>query len=708
MKSLNAFYVDHSRDIYAGVLGKMIGVYLGRPVEGWPYEDIERTFGEMYYYVHETLNLPLIVADDDLSGTFGFFRTIMDNSESGEVTSKEIGNTWLNYIIEDRTILWWGGFGRSTEHTAFLQLKKGIEAPHSGSFIRNGPILPEQIGAQIFIDAYALMCPDDPDQAVRLIREAARVSHDGIAVEAACYLGALESMAFSEKSVDRLLDAGLQFITNRHLLTMIEDVRNYCVLSTDWREVRTRIAEKYGYGIYDGPCHIVPNHAVVLASLILGGDSFRKSLMIAVSSAWDTDCNAGNVGCLNGIRLGLDAVNREADYRGPVKDRMLVVTADSGSCISDAVIETRKIIQSAATSAGFDGYDTLSDTPRFTFEFPGSVQGFQTCPFANPSAADISVSNGSDAEKEFGLLISLGNCTSDVPGFVSTPTFLDFDNHSEHFKAVASPTLYETQQVRAEIDVESDEPLFVTPYVLVYGIDNRKTVIEMETWKLDIGTKEYRCQIPDTGGMPIFRFGFKCFTPLNRKNSFLVKLIDWKGAPAEYAQRGVLMKSIWDVKPFWLQVWASSARQFAPDFLHTYCISHTEANGLVTQGTADWTDYSLETGLFFSLHDRAGVVVRSRGHRRYYAALFSGGDTISLIARRDSDEDVLAVVPYRYAYETAYRVIFSAVGTSLTLFVNGIRVAEVQHESYRSGAAGYVIDTGTMLAHDFIIRGERV
>ena len=25
-------------DIYAGVLGKMIGVYLGRPVEGWTYE----------------------------------------------------------------------------------------------------------------------------------------------------------------------------------------------------------------------------------------------------------------------------------------------------------------------------------------------------------------------------------------------------------------------------------------------------------------------------------------------------------------------------------------------------------------------------------------------------------------------------------------------------------------------------------------------
>ncbi len=32
--------------IYAGVLGKIIGVYLGRPVEGWSYEKIQDTFGE--------------------------------------------------------------------------------------------------------------------------------------------------------------------------------------------------------------------------------------------------------------------------------------------------------------------------------------------------------------------------------------------------------------------------------------------------------------------------------------------------------------------------------------------------------------------------------------------------------------------------------------------------------------------------------------
>ena len=31
---------DYAERVYAGVLGKMIGVYLGRPFEGWNYERI--------------------------------------------------------------------------------------------------------------------------------------------------------------------------------------------------------------------------------------------------------------------------------------------------------------------------------------------------------------------------------------------------------------------------------------------------------------------------------------------------------------------------------------------------------------------------------------------------------------------------------------------------------------------------------------------
>ena len=104
---------------------------------------------------------------------------------------------WLNYIIEDRTILWWGGNGNSTEHTAWLNLKKGIPAPASGSIATNGTTVAEQIGAQIFIDGWALVAPGQPELAARAGRQkAASVSHDGESVHAAQLWAAMEAEAF--------------------------------------------------------------------------------------------------------------------------------------------------------------------------------------------------------------------------------------------------------------------------------------------------------------------------------------------------------------------------------------------------------------------------------------------------------------------------------------------------------------------------------
>jgi ADP-ribosylglycohydrolase len=127
----------YPQTVYAGVLGKLIGVYLGRPVENWLPETIAETFGEITYYVHEQRGRRLIITDDDISGTLTFLRALEDYGFSPDLTPAQIGQTWLNYLIEDKTILWWGGLGNSTEHTAYLRLKKGIPAPLSGSATMN-------------------------------------------------------------------------------------------------------------------------------------------------------------------------------------------------------------------------------------------------------------------------------------------------------------------------------------------------------------------------------------------------------------------------------------------------------------------------------------------------------------------------------------------------------------------------------------------
>ena len=105
---------DYLERVYAGVLGKLIGVYLGRPFEGWSYEAITENLGEINYYVHDRLNVPLIVTDDDISGTFTFVRALEDYAFNRDLSAAQIGHTWLNYLVEEQTVLWWGGMGNST------------------------------------------------------------------------------------------------------------------------------------------------------------------------------------------------------------------------------------------------------------------------------------------------------------------------------------------------------------------------------------------------------------------------------------------------------------------------------------------------------------------------------------------------------------------------------------------------------------------
>ena len=225
MRELPADYLERA---YAAVLGKLIGVYLGRPFENWTYQRIVRELGPIEYYVHERLDCPLIVTDDDIAGTFTFIRALEDHGARADLSAQEIGETWLNYIVEQRSILWWGGNGNSTEHTAWLSLKRGISAPASGSIATNGAPVAEQIGAQIFIDGWAIVAPGDPKLAARLAEQAALVSHDGAAVDAAKLWAAMEAEAFVSRDIEHLLEIGLaQISAESPIARLIADVRRW-------------------------------------------------------------------------------------------------------------------------------------------------------------------------------------------------------------------------------------------------------------------------------------------------------------------------------------------------------------------------------------------------------------------------------------------------------------------------------------------------
>ena len=133
---------------------------------------------------------------------------------------------------------------------------------------------------------------------------------------------------------------------------MIADLRELRAKEPDWREARDLLEAQLRLRKYGGNCHMVPNHGLIVLSLLYGDDDFQKTLMIVNTSGWDTDCNSGNVGCLMGIKNGLAGIDAGPDWRGPVADRLYLPTADGGRAITDAVTESYHIINIGRALAG--------------------------------------------------------------------------------------------------------------------------------------------------------------------------------------------------------------------------------------------------------------------------------------------------------------------------------------------------------------------
>ena len=224
-----------------------------------------------------------------------------------------------------------------------------------------------------------MVSPGDPEQAADFARRAGSVSHDGEAVYGAQVLAAMEAQAFVQSDIDRLIDVGVaQIPRDSTIYGMIEDIREWHQrYKDDWRATFKEVQDKYGYDKYGGNCHIVPNHGLIVLALLHGDGDFSKSLMIVNTAGWDTDCNSGNLGCLMGIRNGLDGIDAGPDWRGPFADICYVPTADSGSGLSDAVSQAQRIVRAGQRLNGVDATPP-KDGARYHFSYPGSVQGFRS------------------------------------------------------------------------------------------------------------------------------------------------------------------------------------------------------------------------------------------------------------------------------------------------------------------------------------------
>jgi hypothetical protein len=727
---------DYLERVYAGVLGKIIGVYLGRPFEGWTYDRIMAELGEINYYVHKQRKAPLIVTDDDISGTFTFLRAIEDywpvlakQRNSGEregaldpdalplPTPAQIGQTWLNYIIERKTILWWGGMGNSTEHTAYIRLKQGTPAPESGSIALNGKVVAEQIGSQIFIDGWAMVAPGDPALAADLARRAASVSHDGEAIYGAQVIAAMEAQAFVERDLDELVDCAVTFIPKDSIIyRMIADIRDWHAEVSDWRKAREYLAANYGYDKYGGNCHMIPNHGVIMLGLLYGDDddagvAFQKSLMIANTAGWDTDCNSGNVGCLLGIKNGLVAIDSGPDWRGPVADRMYLPTADGSRAITDAATQAIRVVN-IGRALDHQKPSQVSETlevykpkhgARFHFELPGSVQGF-TPEDSIENSGTLTIENvvGHSAHGQRSLALRYRHLAPGRVARAATATFVPPDAiNMPGYMLLASPTIYPGQKVRARVEADASNatPVTCRLYVRRYGLADELVRVYGPEIELAPGSNHaLEWQMPDMVGQPIAEIGVELSSSYRADGVVYLDYLTWDGAPNVAFHRPT------DKSEMWRRAWVDGTDHYDRWWPETYRVVVNYGTGLLITGTREWTDYRVSSAITPHLCSRFGLGARVQGMRRYYALLLCVNDGASpsgvggkaRLIRALDGEMTLAEVDFAWEFGQPYVFTLQVEGARIQGWINDQLIADARDDTLTSGGVALVCAEGRM------------
>ena len=684
---------DYVERVYAGVLGKLFGVYLGRPVEGWTYDRISAVYGEVDRYIHESQGLPLVVADDDISGTFTFLRALPDHGNDPAITPEQIGNTWLNYLIDRKTILWWGGIGNSTEHTAYLRLKNGIPAPASGSIALNGKTVAEQIGSQIFIDTWGMIVPGDPERAADFARRAGSVSHDGEAIYGAQVIAAMEAQAFIESDLNRLLDTAVGLIPADSIIArLIADIREWHAAEPDWRVTREKIAATYGYDKYIGNCHMVPNHALIIHALLYGDDDFAKSQMIVNTAGWDTDCNAGNVGALLGIKNGLAAIDDSRyDWRGPIADRLYLATADGGRAITDAVIETYEVVNIARALAGEPPL-APKDGARFHFDLPGAVQGFAG---DHPSVTVDNVAARGDTGART-LAIRWSDERPDSPVVATTPTFIPPEAIAVpgSYTLLASPTLYPGQEVQARVIAHPGNagPVEARLLIRFYGEADTLQTLAGSPEALSAGRDAVLAwRIPDLDGAPVAEVGIAVEPAEAGAGAVYLDWLTWGGAP------DVTLGRPREAGEMWRRAWVDGVDQFEGRWPEPYRISQNHGTGLISQGTAEWDDYTVAADVSILLAKNGGIAARVGGMRRWYALLLCDDGVARLVKDREAIR-ILSEQPFVAELDRAYRLALTVQGNRISGAIDGEEIASVVDEDEPLGRGGValIVTEGTL------------
>lgn len=680
---------QYLNQIYSGFLGMNIGIRLGAPVEPsmWTYERIERTYGDIRGYVKDYVNF---AADDDANGPVFFLRALIDDAKDRDITPQDVAKAWLNYAREGVGMFWWGGYGRSTEHTAYLNLKNGIPAPRSGSIAQNGATIAQQIGGQIFIDTWGLALPNQPTRAADFGQAAASVSHDGEGLWGARFMCAAISAAFEAPNIQAVLAAALAEIpADSEYARVVRAVMDFHRAHPDsFRDCYQMLRSDFGYDRYPGVCHIIPNAGVCALALCYGNGDFSRTVEIATMCGWDTDCNAGNVGTILGVLCGPDGL--PAHYRAPINDGIVLSGISGYLNILDIPTYAREV---AALAARLNGQapDAPAATERkngeihFDFELPGSTHNIRVSDsfFVKASHSTRFAAKGSGSLEI--LIDRLPRRDEGVRVFYK-PYYSRADFSDERYSPVFSPTVYSGQTVAYDLyweNLSAMRPPLVAPYIRL--ANSKQYIIGADVRMTPNQWRRFCHVVPDSQGEPIDEIGLM-LTNTEKDNSLSCLYLDEVAVTGPAAYRIEMAKQVKNfgcLSPFsqnkgaWElengSLTAMSCDEFAQAFTGNYYAANYRYSQTVTPLSGE--------GHMLSIRAQGAM-------RGYYLGFRRPGFLTAVV--QDFGMRVVKEVPFDWRCGQIYCFTLEANGPEISLSVNEQALLSFTDDRFAYGMFGPV------------------
>ncbi|MDR1531430.1 MAG: ADP-ribosylglycohydrolase family protein [Clostridiales bacterium] len=700
---------DYAERCYAGWLGKLIGVRFGVPVEGWSYENIRKIYGRLDTYIDTYTKL--FAADDDTNAPLALLSALYDYTYTEDITPRQIGLALLNHAPYEHGFFWWGGYGKSTEHTAYINLRDGLPAPLSGSVEHNGAAVAEQIGGQIFIDPWGLIAPGDPHKAARYAAKAASVTHGGNGVYGGMFVAACIAAAFTERDIRKVLEAGLSVIpADCEYARMTRDIMalHSSDSISDWEQAFDFIRRYWGYDRYPGVCHIIPNSAVMVMSMLYGQGDFSRTLCICNMCGWDTDCNVGNVGAIMGVLVGLGGIDKR--WRDRVGDAFAVSTVLGCRNFLDAPWCAAYIANLGYKIAGEEVPERWREflKPeglRCHFEFPGSTHGLRAYAETTESS-DLDcalIQTDEDAASGTGALKAVISPLRGGERFriCKRTHFRPEDFHDNRYDPAFSPLVYPGQAVRVKLKSHSGHKF----HAALYAIDgNSGTVARSEETAVGGDWAGLAWTIPAGTGVCIDEVGVSVSLDTGWDTAAALLLDDLTvEGEADY---GI------DFAQERVQVWNSLHMEISQftclrgiwTLENDAMVGASPAFAEVYTGHAEWRDIDFTgtvTPLLMPRPDsRAGLGFRVQGAARGYCAALEAGK-LRLMKNEECAYRSLAEIPFKYEENTPVTLrvtcssadirIYDAGGAELIAFTD-------QDAPYLNGCVGAVLAGGARAA----------